>query len=181
MITFLCCISFYLISCEHLNFCFPAKTEHFYWLRSQCSKPELSWEVALFFSAEWQETREHSNVNNFLPDLHNNPSTFPGFKNLYENSNAILIRLYSQCTLVHNQMISSDVCGKLFVTAFTWINLIVYDEFCDNSYDIPRKYIFKHQFLNIYTFLISTGFCCKNLELLELKHLFKKATNLERN
>ena len=25
------------ISCENLNFCFPAKTERFYWLRSQCS------------------------------------------------------------------------------------------------------------------------------------------------
>ena len=49
-------------------------------------------------------------------------------------------------------MISSDVCRKLFVTAFTWINFIVYDEFCDNIDDIPRKYIFKHQFLNTYLY-----------------------------
>ena len=79
-------------------------------------------------------------------------AAYNGARTVYENPNAILIRLYSQCTLVHNQMISSDVCRKLFVTAFTWINFIVYDEFSDNIDDIPRKYIFKHQFLNIYTF-----------------------------
>ena len=28
-------------SCQHLNFCFPGKTEHFYWLRTK----ELCWEA----------------------------------------------------------------------------------------------------------------------------------------
>ena len=37
-------------SCEKLNFCFPAKTEPFYLLRSQCSKPKLFWKDAWFFS-----------------------------------------------------------------------------------------------------------------------------------
>ena len=29
-------------SCQHLNFCFPGKTEHFYWLRTK----ELCWEAS---------------------------------------------------------------------------------------------------------------------------------------
>ena len=34
-------------SCQHLNFCFPGKTEHFYWLRTK----ELCWEaIAVSFN-----------------------------------------------------------------------------------------------------------------------------------
>ena len=88
----LCCSSFYLFSCKNLNFCFPAQTD---WEASAVSQNFLA--RLLYFSQ--QEEREHSNVHNFLPDLHNNPSMFFKSLGIHENSNAILIRLYSQCTL----------------------------------------------------------------------------------
>ena len=54
-------------SCENWNFSFPAQTELFYWLRSQCSDTKLFWEVVWFFSAALTTNgRANSNFHKIL-------------------------------------------------------------------------------------------------------------------
>ena len=67
--------------CENLNFCFPAK-------KSCSTLTEKPCVVSLNFFERWLDFfqqhvifktngRENSNIHNFLPDLHNNPSRSP--------------------------------------------------------------------------------------------------------
>jgi hypothetical protein len=57
-------------SCENLNYYFPAQTELFYLLRSQCSVVSLNFfERLLDFSQTFKTNGQKTYVQNFLPDL----------------------------------------------------------------------------------------------------------------
>ena len=93
-------------SCDNLNFCFPAQTEPFYWLRSQCSLPNLFWKVAWYFLAAYDLRQLGRKIQMFttscgLPDLHNNSFTFLKSLGLYKN--ASLKRILSHCVYLQEE------------------------------------------------------------------------------
>ena len=71
----------------NLNFYFPVQIEPFYWLKSL----NFLRGCLIFLSSMSCNWAEHSNIHNFLPDLHNNPFTVFKSSRLYKTKNSLVL------------------------------------------------------------------------------------------